>query len=389
MVFAEITLLFFGCYLLFHPASLIGADTPAYMLHSCTGSSAFTSGMPLGYFFFNNLPCNEVFFKAVCIMLLFLSCVILAKLGELYYPNNGWLLGLLAFANLCWNTEFFKLEEMNLAYPILFAAIYYACKAIKTGKKAGWFASLLLICLAGFFWKGSIFLLPIPALYCAWIAILEIPIFAIYGLTMIEVLTRGLKTFLNNTKGINEEAFLWGVAFHSILLTGIIGIWKKERELRLLLIYTIFLGILAQKYILFSVPVLGLGVLALINSQSEVKQKLWKWEFSDREFFERLYLLFAISTMILVLFTQVSIAFPIHNEVQAIQYTVQESHGESILNDWGYGWWIQYYGGKTNYYSGEIRVDFNNSKGIGLTSQDTNCKVLKRWKNNLKTIKCG
>ncbi len=69
-------------------------------------------------------------FKAVSLMALVLSSIIVAKMGELFNKKHGWTAGVLVFLSTAWLHFHVQVEDDLLGYPIVFLANYFFLRGL-------------------------------------------------------------------------------------------------------------------------------------------------------------------------------------------------------------------------------------------------------------------
>lgn len=380
LLYAGICIALFAFYAVLRPV-VLDVDSPAFLLISCTGGNDLISAMPLTPFVFDLLPCNQIFFKAVTCLILFLSIVILAKAGELFDSKQGWMAGFFAFAAFQFLPQMLKLEEQNLAFPFVFLSFYFLLKHIKglESWKMAWKSpdllwSIACLSFAGLFWKGIAFLLPMYALYYGFALLASIPLLYFWHGLFEQNLLYGLKLLWQqgfNAEGIVENFSGVGIISQYVLL---LGLWIDSKFLPSL-IYLLVLAWLSQKYAVYLTFFLAVGLILILKDKDFLQFKALKGLKLDVRM-----LLIVVSTAFLAI-TVINMPFlsPENQEIEAINELVSYADDDLVLNDWGYGWWIKLYGGNTKDFAGESSPDYNNFKGYALTKKDTTCTKIKDW----------
>jgi hypothetical protein len=347
----------------------VDADTPAFLMLSCQGSNPQLNTQPLTPLFFSLLPCNMLAFKLVACIILLACTLILAKTGELIDKKNGWLAGLFAYINMLWIPDLLKLEEQSLAYPLMFASSYFLIKYIFSEEKHSMLnknllASAALLGCTALFWRGAYIYIFLLASYWIIAAIASIPAFILKAEWWINYFTQGLAAH-----PIQENLWGFGV-FHQWLL--LLGTLCSCRKLFPAIAFTLIITFFSQKYTLYAVPFLACGLLIWVGDNEEIR--LGKGLFYPR-------IMVAAVAIGLIAFTLINLAnlYPTNNEVAAFKETAFLAGGGGVVNDWGDGWWLKYYGIDTNYFGGASYPDYNNWRGLALTREDTNCSKIRDW----------
>jgi len=333
----------FNCNTLMQPHLVDGLSTPA------------------SQFIFRLMPCNFWVPKIVMWIIFFLVLIVFGKIGNLFDLQYGWLYGLFACLSPMFVTQFWHLEEMTLAYPLIFLSLYFTIKYLK--QKQEWmipcnnehnkYYALLCVLIAGLFWKGAIIFLFILGTIFPALIIIVLPLTLWKGQTIVSQI---IVPNVIESLAWYGWLFLFALNFFWFRIPRLY--WKTL--VPLMILFTVSL-----KYTLFVVPFLLIGIAYSLNSAR--KKQMW------------------VITIVLVALTGLFSASyngldypPTKNEIEVIKYAIQEADGNYIVNDWSYGYWIYYYGGKTKYYAGGILPDYNSVTGIIITkkSEDVQAETL-------------
>ncbi len=351
LLFGGIALFAFAGYALLRE-TIVGADSAAFIGYSCghspigkdgklVGLAAF--GIPTTTWFFSALPCNQLLFKAIACLNLFLCTLILAKTGELFDNKHGWLLGLFAFMNGLFLPTLLDFEETQLGMPFLFLASYFLLKHIKNKKswKPTWFDKDLLfgfalVLLAGLFWKGSIYFVALFGLYYLPATLIFAFALPLIWQLFFNPLFAGLQELGTGLKGgmVMQEAM---VGFGFLQQWGLLlGLLNKNKFLWLAIGFTCSLSFLAMRFAWLPIPFLGVALILYLKEKPKFRQTL---------------VILALGFLVFSVFN-LARAFPDNQQVQAIKEGVALAHGEKVCNAFGTGWWVKLFGGKTDFYSG-------------------------------------
>lgn len=377
LIFIGIVLTIF-CWYAVSRETIIGADSAAFLGYSCGHPPVGKDGSPIGLaayriqttqWFFEHLPCNMLLFKAIACLNLLVCVLILAKTGELFDIEYGWLLGFFVFMNGLFLSFLLQLEEGQLAFPFLFAASYFLLKHIKEKKTwyPVWFDKNLLIgfffvLLAGLLWKGAIFYVPLFALYF-YPVLLLFNLLILFGwyfiIPMFGAIFAGcgeLYAGIFLGKQVMQESMVgigliqqWGL---------LLGLLNRNKFLWLALIYTVGLCFLAQRFSMLLLPFLGVAFILYLKQKPDYRPTL---------------LIFSLFFLIFTVYSTPNF-FPNNTQIHVIQSGVQVANGEKVCNLFGTGWWIKYYNGKTDFYSGFPDCNAETWHGVVIDSNSTYLK---------------
>ena len=74
---------------------------------------------------------------------------------------------------------------------------------------------------------------------------------------------------------------------------------------------------------------------------------------------------------------------PYESQIEAVKFAVEKADGRLLDNDWSYGYWIMFFGGKTVTYGGGW-PDYTESWNDPIlltenTKPNSDCKLIKTW----------
>ncbi len=382
----------------------IGGDAPFFFLFSCSAPNIPTTvAIPfLSEMFFNILPCNQVLFKLVSSIMLFASSVIVAKTGELFDKENGWLAGVLVFASIAWIHFHIQIEDDILGYPILFLANYFFLKGqLDKNNSLKVIAIVLVLFVGGFIWKGALLYLVAYSFFFLLAFITLIGSLLYIGFGSLKGLFVGNRLinenlnffdlFLSPNSGIGQLGFGHGI--------GLVGLYIYTRRIWLFVPF-LFAMLLNIKMTIHIAPFLGLGLMFLVTDmETFIKRKgivfkEWWANKYFKEVFVGLSLFFTLLVSIMLLFQ-----IPYSSQIKAVQFAVEQSNGETISNDWSYGYWILFFEGKTKTFGGG-QPPYTDSwpNKILLTENpepNKDCVLLKQWDKagfydaDIQVYRCG
>lgn len=356
----------FGFY--FFTPYIFGTDTFLYLSNICNGTP-LPADSPATQFVFSLLPCNFVVLKLLLYFLALVCLLGVAQTGNLLY-KNGWLAALFVFLNPLFVFGMAQLENENFAMPFLFWANYFALKAKLTQhweRIGNAFVALVLVGYGALFWNGA-------AYYVAAFGLLALP-FVPTAIASILFYGRQMWDNLMPKAGMYEAIFGIGVIFLGVNIFTLVGLFLNS-NIMLISIFWIVVLVLMGKFAINAVPWIAIATLALYNEKrfekfdAMTKKPFWKT-------FKQILIMTAI---IMPLAYGYSITFfqpPQTEDVAMVKEFVSlQQQGYDCKNDFSYGYWIQFFGGKPTAVGG-FGTDQNYSSGIILTPEDLNCTILK------------
>ncbi len=359
---------------------LIGADSYYFLQYVC-GKQQEIITPPLFYFTLFFIPCNFYAIKLLLFLCCFVCVVFIALMGRLFDKKNGWKAGLLVFLSPLIVTELAKFENDQFAFPFLFASYYFFLKSTTQKNKrekilSQAIAGLLALIACGF-WGGGLYVLLLFGLYSILFFFIDWFVIFFFG--------KRLLSELIGLKGVAETMPLTGINYFFGLLPAFIGWIKAPSVLKFFLLATAMIALVNLKYSILALPFFALCFFFFWNGLNQkIKQIILQASF-----------ILAISWGVLLFFLP-----PTQTQWQAIDYAIQKSNGNTIQNDWGLGYWIEWHNGKPCCKSSP--QPFNCQKGLFLTdknlsSQQTrlalgytnmaNCNLLKSF-GKLKIFNC-
>ncbi len=368
----------------------VGTDSSFFYLFSCSNEKIPTNiEIPfLSKLFFELLPCNLILFKAVSLIALVFSSIIVAKTGELFNKKLGWTAGVLVFLSTAWLHFHLQVEDDLLAYPILFLANYFFLRGQLVKNNSLKVLAVVLVLFTGIFvWKGALLYLVAYSFFFVFALItlvgslLYIGFGAIKGLVGNKIINENLDVFnlfLSPNSGISQLSFGHGLGFA--------GIYLYTRKIWLFLPFLIA-TLINIKWTIHLSPFLGVGLMLLVADANNYRIKkgiIFKEWWANNyfvEIFVGLSLFFTAALSIMILFQ-----LPYSAQTEAVQFTVEQANGELISNDWSYGYWIFFFGGDTKTFGGGWPSYTESwSNRILLTENpepNTDCKLLREWKGS-------
>jgi hypothetical protein len=342
---------------------LIGADGYLYLETVChnanfSGQKNIILQDGVQNLLFSFIPCNLNIIKSILFALCFGSVFIIAKMGELFDKENGWIAGLAAivFTNL-FISGFFEFENDQFAIPILFAGAYFLLKGKLQQVLQPKIIGVALICIAGLIWHGAIF-------YLLAFGISFFPAMLLFGSIGLLVNPLSLVVLLPNIT-IMENAWISGIAAQKFLLAGFAGLQKNLLPETIVLTIISFLNL---KFAILLLPILAIGTMLFLNKLMQKRNALAPGFLSG----------IGIATYGFI-FASIFLAVPTSADWKAINSAL--SYSNKIQNDWDYGYWIAYAGGQPSAWGGGTTNNFT-KQGIILSQfEQIGCKELESFKS--------
>lgn len=350
-----------------------GWDAPYFLQASCDKKPLESEGIATNIAFLL-LPCN--IFVAKC--LFFLCCLVSAlfagKLGSLY-NKKGWLAGAFVFATPIWVTEFWKIENDGLAYPLIFAGAYFFYKGLKNKNTKDKVFGIGLVLIAFLFWQGAIIWVIAFFLSWKWSWIASIPMLFLTAIKYRQYNSYFIGRIMPRFGTATEYLPAYGFLYQGFLLTGLIFISR----LPIMIAPTAFFITMAFINSKFAIQATFPLAIAATLQFENAKTVLMKW-------------LPVLGTIIVICFTT-SMCFslpPSPQELMAAELAVAEAKGKTICNDWSTGHLIEYLGGKALAKGGGEQLCQGCKDCVMLTYRNFNCIQLNETKNDreLKVYKC-
>lgn len=364
--------------------NLLGADSFLFLAFSCGQDNLPEVSIPfLSKVFFELMPCNLFAFKLLFFISLFASSVIVAKTGELYNKEHGWLAGVFVFISIAWIHSFIQVEDDILGFPFLFLANYLFLKVgVNKNNSLRVLAVVLVIFTGALIWKGALLYLvaytffSVFSLIILYVSLFYIGFGSMNGLLSNNEVVESLDGFLVMLLGSKTLGFGHGI--------GLLGMYVLSKRVWLCLPFLVA-TLLNFKWAIHLSPFLGLGLMFLVTDIDFLRKKrgiVFKEWWANRYFMEVFVVLAFVSTIAL----SVGLLFqvPYQSQMEAVDFAVGLSEGKIMDNDWSYGYWIIEAGGRTETFGGgwpNHTDSFNN--GILLTENPepySGCILLREWK---------
>jgi hypothetical protein len=339
----------------FFKEGVLGADSYGFLTLVCHGTNE-VGAHGASYYLFQALPCNILAFKVALFCLAFVSGCFVVALANLFSENNGWRASFFLFLTSVYVLEFTKLENDQFAYPFLFASLYFFFRGIKKSCRKSFFLSIILLFPAAWFWQGAVFFPIAYTLNLLILAVFSIPILVIWGRKIVANAVRTFEVAEDLPLKMFQTNFLlnfglWGIFLDSIL-------WPQG-------LFFFALGVLSNKFWVLSVPFLVVGTVLLFEKAN------WGW-LNTASLVASIFLCFVLAQSVLL-------NPPNPHHWDAIDFALEQSDGEEINNDWGWGYWVKWRGGKTkSFQSPGMQQDFNQNK-ITISAKELDCILLKKF----------
>ena len=356
----------FAIYTILRP-DLAGYDSYAFYSQAC-GNFTLKGTPIIADLLLKNIPCNIYAIKGILFTLFFATLLGIASLGSLFHAKKGWMAAIFSFLAPVLFFHAIRLENDQLAYPILIWATYFFYKSrITKNKKYDLYALALLILAAGF-WQGAIYFIIAFALSSIILAAATIPTILIFGQQIIG------KTLpiagVYESQPFNGLAHIFALAFGFSLLPKIM--WPQAAMFFVLLL-------IQAKFAWMITPLLAVGILMFYVNPKLEKNKI-------ANFAKGCMLTAAIACMV-VWGLSASEQAPHSHTWNAVEYAIAQTPDGNIQNDWDLGYFIIHKGGTPSAYGGGTKVPF--TKGIAITKFDQeNCVTLKQFED-LNVVECS
>lgn len=322
-----VAIIFLPFLFYFARPNLEGADSYYYLNQVCGNNPVWAENF-LQTFIFGILPCSHLTSKLILLFAFGASVFAIAFLGELFDKKEGWLAGVMAVGLgplLFW--EFIKFENDQIAYPMLFWALYFFYKWKMQKNRKDLVISTALLVVAGLIWGGAFY-------WLLGLSLSALPFLPIVAFVLF-FQGRDVLSPLLDTGSSYETFFLLGIVWLGLLIIGYLHI-KKAYAKQMLFATAIML--LNAKYGLIVLPYLA------------VSTSLWMAK--RKPFFKETVFLIAI--MLAGVWGFLSLGMPpMEYQLDAIDYALEQDN--NISNDWDLGYWIMSKGGETVSYGSSQR----------------------------------
>lgn len=333
---------------------LVGVDSYYFLNSVCQNTQA--NAPILSQTIIQFIPCNTTTIKIMLWFLMLSSSIILALTGETINKKHGWLAGYFIYGSSYFITEFLKFEDDQIAFPILFLALYFYVKSLTTNtKKRSYQAlSLGLAGLGGLIWKGSILNFIGFGLTMTWLPAFLITLI-IVGFLFNNLIGAIIPNFLIQE---NVPAGILGIGIFLPELL-LLGYLKKPNELKSLLVFWTVIVFLNAKFLIHL-----LGVLSVSFVDYYVKAGAYL----------RKFLLVCTFLVIVLSCLQIQGIAPNEKHWKAIDFAEQLSleTGKPLKNEFTFGYWMQFKGLKPTAFGG-LGATQDYSDSVVLSSIPLNC----------------
>jgi len=366
--YKKILILFLLTAIIFLPyiglkENLIGNDT-YYFLEKVKQNELPADEFPIGQAIIALLEHDMLQIKLNLLLLTFISVLIVAQTGKLFFKQNGWLAGLFIFLSPALFFEMAQLETEQFAIPILFAANYLVLKGIIEKKWKYQAIALTLIAASCLIWKGSIFyLLPLGI-----ISILITP----FTITTILLFQQFLNPHLTPGTAY-ENQFMAGLIYLGPFSMLILGLFLNPYIAGAGLTWLAMAAVNA-KFIIHTIPWLALGALHLynnknlINLDAKYKAPIWK----------TVQTVLVISCLIMPLVWGYSITYAQPPTTEQTELIKEFNQLQPAENEWSYGYMVKYYGGNPTAWGGPGDWDQDYNGSYALVSRPLDCNLLRQ-----------
>jgi len=364
-VFCLILFFCFAGYFFLNPFPH-GVDSYFYLSSVCGRGFDLSAEPVLTRLVFSVFPCDLFLVKILQFCSVLVAVLAVIHIAKIFHKDNYVLAGLFVFFAPVFLAEFAKFESELFAFPLLFWADYFVLRGLKEGLWKWQALGLFFVLVASGFWQGAVFYL-IP--------------FGLMSVLFSPFLLAAILLFKDKMDGnIFVKAVLWesspyiGLTFLGLFLVTFLGL-VFEPLVFLPGFFWLVLTCFNAKFAVHAVPFLAVGVLNLYNNKNfnnldkKFKQPIW----------ETVKIVLKISGVVLMVVVFLILAFfwpPTIGQIGLVKEFVDfQEQGYDTKNDWGFGYWVRYWGGEpTAWGGGEWIQDYNT--GVILTGRDLNCLIL-------------
>lgn len=313
-------------------------------------------------------------------VMLVAATFILAKTGELVSKEYGWLAGVLIFTNNYWMLTWTNFEDDILGLFFLLISLYFFVKNKKEQRDMWLIISLFFCLLAGLFWNGAF-------LWLLGFSLSSLPFLIALILVFYFVINNDFGSITNTVFpnfNVSENTFFSGWAYQLGLWVGSFNLygffWPQIG-------FWVFIALLNEKFAPILSIYLALGVVSWLEKPMFFIN--WKEKLLANG---KLILVLLVGSMLLVSSYKLVTAYPTENQVEAVKFSIEKAGGETVLNDWSYGYWILYYGGSPLKAGGGPEDNNLGLSGIYLSERKLDCPMLKDFghgfNDNIKVYSC-
>jgi hypothetical protein len=351
---------------LFRPGS-IGADSFWYINQACGISGHITNDI-LFDALNSIMPCNINLMKIFGGILFVGTVYLFAKMGELYDKEKGWWLGLMAASFTFFITEFFMYQNEPIAY-FLFACSLYLVLLYDTTKKHRYLVpSLIIWLISGLFWKGVIYWGITLIIYAPITALIVIPVIIQYWDSFWWFLTPDPKVAF-------YMPFI-GLIYLGVVIFFLFGLLKSSKKQALSWVFSIPMGIFAQRLYVLAVPT---SLIVAFNGLKSLKM--------DPQTIESTLIVF---TLFMSIFWGIHTykEFPNQSDYELLQNLKLKT--DTVQNSFGVGYYLINQGFNVSSYGWpHYPSDYNHIGYVVLENGiiDSNCPIDSN-SDNLRVLKC-
>lgn len=310
------------------------------------------------YFYLAQYDFDPVLLKTIYCGLLIACLFVVAKIGELFDKEKGYLLAFIMFGFTFFVSEFWKLENDAFGYLFGLLGLYLTLHFWLKKDKKSFILSLVCFGIGYWFWQGVLGWFLVGMVFNLWYFVVLIPIFFV-----------GQETIIKHLSNTNNPNIVEGLPFIAIIYFGLtifflFGVLKTKWKIVLAAIILCVPALIAAKF--YVLPLIFLCLIAF--NGIKMLQK-------DVTPFLVLFCLLMTCFWIISLDKQ----FPTQEELQIIK---DNARVEGLQNSFGVGWILKYYGGSptsiSGYGGGEGR-DYNLVGRVLIEASDLNkCVVIKQ-----------
>lgn len=353
---------------------IIGTDSYFFLHVLCNGKMFDSLGIGMQAVV-SFLPCDYYVILFILFTLALASVLAIAKLGELFFPENGWLAGVFVFLSPLFILEFCKFENDQFAFPFLFFSVFLFVRGLllfRDGKNWESFvhqlAALVLIGFVGVvFWNAAVYLAFGLVLSSVFFC-LPVVLSCLFWEKFWAFASPFHQRVWENLSGI-------GLGYIAPLLFGLLAL---PLELLPSCVFFLLLSWANAKLSVFALPFLAVGMVGVYE----------RWLSSPSilsDIAPRLVRI-AVYFMLITCFFTIAFQPPHPQHFQAIDFALEKT--KHVQNDWEMGWWVLFSGGKTENisYAGN---QWQSGKNILITDNNVlvECPLAKNF-GKVKVFDC-
>lgn len=244
---------------LFFIPELIGGDTYFFVNYIFGITNSLPNHPYLAVLIMNLIPPNFFIIKLIMVLVTFVTCLAIARCGELFDEKYGWLAGLFMLGTLFFTTIFINFENDMFGFMYIACSLYCLLLYTQEKKEYQLYLSIILICIGGLVWEFAIYFLLI------WVIISKFnwKLTALFIVVMSNFFMKFITGILPNSL-IQENVFGFGL----MSLVFFITCYMKDTRFKLLypaILVSTVLALVNLKFIYVVIPLLVISLAVTIT----------------------------------------------------------------------------------------------------------------------------